>query len=63
MALSSGKLLVPSFLLSAGAPFAYAVVIDAFGVDAGLWLSIALAATVLAGAIGLKLARGAVPEP
>ena len=49
-----GKLLVPSFLLSALAPFAYAAVIEAFGVAAGLWLSIALAATVLAGAIGLK---------
>ena len=38
-----GKLLVPSFLLAAVAPFAYAAVIEAFGVDAGLWLSIALA--------------------
>jgi len=50
-----GKLLVPSFLLSALAPFAYAAVIEAFGASAGLWLSIALAATTLAGAIGLKL--------
>ena len=50
-----GKLLVPSFLLAAIAPFAYAAVIEAFGADAGLWLSIALAATTLAGAIGLKL--------
>ena len=57
-----GKLLVPSFLLSAIAPFAYAAVIEAFGVDAGLWLSIVLAATVLAGAVGLKLvARGGGP--
>ena len=50
-----GRLLVPSFLLSAIAPFAYAAVIEAFGVSAGLWLSIALAATTLAGAVGLKL--------
>jgi hypothetical protein len=58
-----GKLLVPSFLLSAMAPFAYAAVIEAFGVDAGLWLSIALAATTLAAAIGLKLvARQGGPE-
>ncbi len=49
-----GKLLVPSFLLSAIAPFAYAALIEAFGVNAGLWLSIALAATTLAGAVGLK---------
>jgi predicted MFS family arabinose efflux permease len=50
-----GKLLVPSFLLSALAPFAYAAVIEAFGVDGGLWLSLALAGTTLAGALGLKL--------
>jgi MFS family permease len=50
-----GKLLVPSFLLSAIAPFAYAAVIEAFGVSGGLWLSIALAGTTLAGALGLKL--------
>lgn len=57
-----GKLLVPSFLLSAMAPFAYAAVIERFGVDGALWLSIALAGTTLAGAIGLKLvARPASP--
>jgi hypothetical protein len=50
-----GKLLVPSFLVSAIAPFAYAAVIEAFGVGGGLWLSIALAGTTLAGALGLKL--------
>jgi MFS family permease len=50
-----GKLLVPSFLLSAAAPFAYAAAIEAFGVDGGLWLSLALAGTTLAGALGLKL--------
>jgi MFS family permease len=50
-----GKLLVPSFLLSAIAPFAYAAVMEAFGVNAALYLSIALAGTTLLGAIGLKL--------
>jgi MFS family permease len=50
-----GRLLVPSFLLSAAAPFAYAAVIERFGAGGGLWLSIALAATTFAGAIGLKL--------
>jgi MFS family permease len=50
-----GRLLVPSFLLSAIAPFADAAVIEAVGVGGGLWLSIALAATTFAGAIGLKL--------
>jgi MFS family permease len=58
-----GKLLVPSFLLSAAAPFGYAAVMEAFGVAGGLWLSIGLAATTLAGAIGLKLvARKGSPE-
>jgi len=50
-----GKLLVPSFLLSATAPFAYAAVIEAFGAPGGLWLSVALAATTLLSAIGLNL--------
>jgi hypothetical protein len=50
-----GKLLVPSFLLSAIAPFAYAAVMETFGVNAALYLSIALAGTTLLGALGLKL--------
>jgi MFS family permease len=49
-----GKLLVPSFILSAAAPFVYAAVIERFGVHGALILSIALAATTLAGALGLK---------
>jgi MFS family permease len=49
-----GRLLVPSFLLSAAAPFAYAAVIERFGAAGGLWLSIVLAATTFAAAIGLK---------
>jgi MFS family permease len=53
-----GKLLVPSFLLSAVAPFGYAAVIERFGANGALYLSIALAGTTLAGAIGLKLVGG-----
>jgi MFS family permease len=49
-----GRLLVPSFILSAAAPFVYAAVIERFGVRGALILSIALAATTLAGALGLK---------
>jgi hypothetical protein len=56
-----GKLLVPSFLLSAISPFAYAAVIEAFGVDGALYLSVALAGTTLAGALGLK-AVGSRPD-
>jgi MFS family permease len=51
-----GKLLMPSFILSAVAPFAYAAVIERFGVAGALWLSIALAGIALAGALGLKRA-------
>jgi MFS family permease len=53
-----GKLLVPSFLLSAISPFGYAAVIEYFGADGALYLSIALAGTTLAGATGLKLVGG-----
>jgi hypothetical protein len=49
---------VPSFLLSAVAPFGYAAVIERFGANGALYLSIALAGTTLAGAIGLKLVGG-----
>lgn len=49
-----GKLVMPSFILSAIAPFAYAAVIERFGVAGALWLSIALAGIALAGALGLK---------
>ncbi len=49
-----GKLLMPSFILSAIAPFAYAAVIERVGVGGALYLSIALAGIALAGALGLK---------
>lgn len=47
-----GRLLAPSFLLSAGAPLVFALVIEHFGAAAALYLSIALSAvTLLAAAI------------
>jgi predicted MFS family arabinose efflux permease len=39
----AGRLLAPSFLLSAGAPLVFAIVIEHFGAAAALYLSIALA--------------------
>jgi hypothetical protein len=53
-----GRLLVPSFLLSAAAPLAYAVVIERFGDAAALYLSIAVAAVTLAAAAALRARFG-----
>lgn len=50
-----GRLLVPSFLLSAAAPVAFAAVIERFGAAAALHVSIALAAATLAASLLLKL--------
>jgi predicted MFS family arabinose efflux permease len=50
-----GRLLVPSFFLSAVAPLAYALVIEHFGVAAVLWLSLALGLGILAAAVVLRL--------
>jgi len=50
-----GRLLVPSFLFSAAAPLAYALVIERAGEAGALWLSAAVAATVLAAALVLRL--------
>ncbi len=50
-----GRLLVPSFFLSAIAPLAYALVIEHFGVAAVLWLSFALGLGILAAAVTLRL--------
>ncbi|MDJ0897064.1 MAG: MFS transporter [Alphaproteobacteria bacterium] len=50
-----GKLLVPSFLLSAAAPLVFAAVIERFGAAAALHLSIALSVLALAAALALKL--------
>ena len=53
-----GRLIAPGFLAQAAAPVGYALVIDAYGAGAALWLSFALGAGALAAAFGLKaLAR------
>ena len=53
-----GKLLVPSFILAALAPLAFAAVIEAFGAPGALYLAVALALVMVAAAAGLKaLAR------
>ena len=50
-----GRLLVPSFFLSALAPLAYALVIERFGDRAALGLSIAVAALVFGAAVVLRV--------
>lgn len=50
-----GRLIVPSFILPAAAPLAYAIVIDRFGNASALYLSIALAMMTLTAAGLLKL--------
>lgn len=50
-----GRLLAPSFLLSAAAPLAYASLIESFGERAALALSLALALGVFACAVVLRL--------
>lgn len=54
-----GRLLIPSFFLSASAPFAYALIIERFGDVMALHLSIAVAAAVFAlSALLWRLRRG-----
>jgi MFS family permease len=53
-----GRLLVPSFLLSAVSPLAYALVIERLGDAGALILSILIAATALAAALALRLRFG-----
>ncbi|GAB5467975.1 MAG: MFS transporter [Rhodospirillales bacterium] len=48
-----GKLIVPSFLLSAAAPLIYAVAIDAFGTTAALLLSLLFGLLILAASLVL----------
>src|SRR3546814_10082851 len=50
-----GRLLVPSFFISAAAPLAYAVVIERFGDGAALMMSLVIALIVVAA--GLVLHR------
>jgi predicted MFS family arabinose efflux permease len=54
----TGQLLVPSFILSAFAPIAYAFVIGRFGEGGALYLSAALAMVILAAAVTLKIKFG-----
>jgi MFS family permease len=58
-----GRLLVPSFLLSAGAPVAYAFIIERFGAAAALYCSIFLALAATAAAIALSARFGATRTP
>ena len=53
-----GRLLVPSFLLSAVSPLAYALVIEHLGDASALILSILIALTTLAAALALRLRFG-----
>ncbi|HEY0292028.1 MAG TPA: MFS transporter [Hansschlegelia sp.] len=50
-----GRLIVPSFALSAVAPVGYALVIERFGAAGAIWLSASLALATLAAAFGLKI--------
>jgi predicted MFS family arabinose efflux permease len=49
-----GRLVAPSFVLSAAAPLLYAMVIERYGEDAGLYMSIAVAALMLCAALLLQ---------
>jgi MFS family permease len=49
-----GKLLIPSFLVSAASPVAYSAMIEQWGEAASLWLSALLALLVLAASVYLK---------
>lgn len=57
-----GRLLAPGFLLSAAAPLLYALLIERHGAAAALILSGALAATMLAAALALRLRFGRLPR-
>jgi hypothetical protein len=50
-----GRLIVPSFILPAAAPLAYAIVIDRLGDASALYLSTGLAAMTLLAAALLKV--------
>ena len=60
----TGRLLVPSLILSAAAPVTYAFVIERSGESGALYLSVALASAALAAAIVLRamFPVAAVPE-
>lgn len=54
-----GRLLVPSFVVSAAAPFVYALVMERLGEAAAMLLSLAVAAIALGAAIALRVWFGA----
>ncbi len=45
---------MPSFVVSAAAPFAWALVMERFGEDAAVHLSLGVAVAVLAAAVALQ---------
>lgn len=53
-----GRLLTPSFLVAAAAPWVYALVIERFGERAAMHLSLVAAGVALAGAVALRLVFG-----
>lgn len=57
-----GKLLVPSFVLSAVSPLAFASVIEDFGARGALYLSIALSLVILAAGLVLKMLAKPGPD-
>ena len=54
-----GRLLVPSFVASAAAPLAYALVIERYGQAAAMGLSLVVSAAALAAAVMLQVRFGA----
>jgi len=52
-----GKLLVPSFILSAAAPFTFAYVIDDFGAVAALSLAISIGMVIFAASLALMMMK------
>jgi MFS family permease len=49
-----GALLVPSFLLTAAAPVAYAYLVDSHGARGAMAVSVGLAAAIFAAALALR---------
>lgn len=57
-----GRLLVPSFVVSAVAPLVYAAVIERFGAVSAIVLSLGVSALALAAAVALRLRFGPAPR-
>jgi MFS family permease len=54
-----GRLLAPSFFLSAAAPLIYAVTVESFGGRGGMVLSLAISCVIFVAAVALRLRFGA----